>query len=91
MVDTQGGVVNTQDNIKNTQDDTQDIKRDIEKKILIFCITPRSVMEIAYHLGFSQRKSVKKHFEPLVLEGKVAMTLLDKPTSKNQKYVTINQ
>ena len=69
---------------------TQDEKaQDVESRILSFCREPRSVMEIAEHLGYSQRKSVKKHLEPLVAEGRVAMTLPDKPTSKNQKYITI--
>lgn len=72
---------NTQD---NTQDNTLSGK---EKKILDFCIKPRSKREIAEYLGYKTIKSIKLEIEKLLADGKLEMTIPDKPRSRNQKYV----
>ena len=60
-----------------------------ETKILEFCIIPRSTLKIAEMLGLKEKKSARRHIQPLVEQGRLAMTLPDRPNSKNQKYITI--
>jgi hypothetical protein len=56
---------------------------------LEFCQTPKGILEITEMLGYSGRKPTKKYVKPLVEQGRLAMTIPDKPQSKNQKYVTV--
>ena len=72
----------------DTQDNTQDNTQD---RILEYCKIPRSKAEIAEVLGYKDVKSFgKNHLKPLVASHKLLMTIPDKPTSKNQRYVTNN-
>lgn len=73
-----------QDSIHDSiQDSIQD-----ESKILKFCEKPRSRQEIMKFLELTSRKNfVDRYLSPLLSEGKLIMTLPDKPKSKNQKYV----
>jgi ATP-dependent DNA helicase RecG len=88
---------NTQDNIGNTQDGTQDNigntqdMIDKERKILAYCEMARSKKEIAEHLGYKTIKSIKDDVELLLADGKIVMTIPDKPRSKNQKYVAVKK
>ena len=66
-----------------TQDSTQ------EEKILSFCREPKSISEILKMLGYTDKRTVRKYLNPLIEQGRVAMTVPDKPNSKNQKYVTL--
>ena len=50
---------------------------------------PKGILEITEMLGYSGRKPTKKYVKPLVEQGRLAMTIPDKPQSKNQKYVTV--
>lgn len=75
----------THDEIKKTYDKQQGE----ENKILEFCTTPRTILEIMEELGLKERKSARRHIKPLVEQGRLAMTLPDKPKSKNQKYIAI--
>jgi len=59
------------------------------EKILQFCGTPRSILEIAEMLEYKDRKTVRKYLKPLVEQGRLAMTIPDKPNSSRQKYITI--
>lgn len=77
--------VATQD---NTQVNASDIS-DKQKQILDFCVEPKSVKEISEYLGFKERKSTSKYLKQLLEGGRIAMTIPEKPNSKNQKYVTI--
>lgn len=75
-----------------TQVTTQVIERvldDIEIKILEFCTLPKSTREVADFLGFKERKSVSKYLRTLLQEGRIAMTIPNKPNSSKQKYITI--
>lgn len=58
-----------------------------EEKILSFCKEPKTRAEIAAYLG---KKTVfyvtDKYIMPLVRNGKLQMTIPDKPKSRNQKY-----
>ena len=59
-----------------------------ESKILQFCEKPKSRQEIMEFLQLVNRKNfVDRYLSPLLSEGKLIMTLPDKPKSKNQKYV----
>lgn len=58
--------------------------------LLKFCEVPRSVKEIMQHLGMSHRP----HFcdsllRLLTASGKLAPTIPDKPSSPNQRYITV--
>lgn len=70
----------------NAQDSTQ---VEWDKKILEFCSEAKSFLEIMNMLGYKERKSVRKYLNPLLQSGRLAMTVPDKPNSKNQKYVTV--
>ena len=60
---------------------------DVVMKILDFCKEARSISEIMEKFGFDSRTSFRrKYLNTLVKEGRLKMTLPDKPKSKNQKY-----
>lgn len=62
-----------------------------EKSILEFCRTPRGRQEIADYVGVQTVFYVMKHYvEPLLQSGRLAMTLPEKPKSRNQKYFTVD-
>ena len=57
--------------------------------LLDFCNTPRSRKEMQDFLGVEGRKAFNNNYlKPLLEQGKLAMTVPDKPNSRNQKYVT---
>ncbi|MPM99006.1 hypothetical protein SDC9_146196 [bioreactor metagenome] len=59
----------------------------MEMKILNYCMTPRSREELAEEFGFeAPAYFLKKYVQPLIEEGKIKMTMPDKPRSKFQKY-----
>lgn len=56
--------------------------------ILKFCRQPKSLKEIAEYLGIKAFKRVKERYINILLfEGRLVMTVPDKPTSRLQKYV----
>ena len=60
---------------------------DVVMMILDFCKEARSIPEIMKQFGFDSRTSFRrKYLNTLVKEGRLKMTLPDKPKSKNQKY-----
>ena len=73
------------------QDREQDREQDriiIEKQILQFCTSPRSRLEIMEFIKLSGRRYFnERYLQPLLKQGKLLMTLPDKPNSKNQKYI----
>ena len=75
----------TQDSIQdNTQDDTQNKSQ----VILNFCSVPRSRTEIQEHIEIKNRSYfLSKILKPLLESGKLKMTMPNKPTSRNQKYI----
>ena len=57
--------------------------------ILEFCKIPRSREEIQDMLGLKDREHFRKEIlEPLIITGKLELTIPDKPRSPHQKYVT---
>lgn len=70
---------------KKTAADSKDV--DMEQEIINYCITPRSREELAERFGFeAPTYFIKTYIHPLIEEGKIKMTLPDKPRSKFQKY-----
>lgn len=61
----------------------------IEERILRFCTEAKNIQEIMEHLGYRDKKTVRKYLSPLLQQGRISMTIPDKPNSKNQKYITI--
>lgn len=59
----------------------------VEERLLEFCTVPRSRQEIIAFLGFSRYYSMSKIVQPLIDDGKIALTLPDKPKSSKQRYV----
>ena len=73
--------------VATTQDTIQDVAQDKEK-LLDFCSTPKSRREIMDYMGLVNRKHFVAHYlKPLLETGRLAMTIPDKPNSKNQKYI----
>lgn len=60
-----------------------------EQKILVFCTESKSVLEIADMLGYKDKKTVRRYLNPLLEQGRIAMTVPDKANSRNQKYITV--
>lgn len=67
------------------QDEAQD---DIEGKIIKYCNVERNIYEIMNFIGYKNRTRFRRDYiKPLVEREKLKMTIPDKPTSKNQKYI----
>ena len=59
-------------------------------QILSFCMLPRSKKEITEFCGYKDTRSFTSHYiKPLLESGQLKMTLPEKPSSRNQKYVTV--
>lgn len=57
--------------------------------LLAFCKTPRTRKEIADYLGVKTVFYVMQHYvKPLLESGQLAMTMPEKPKSRNQRYYT---
>ena len=63
----------------------------IEEKVLQFCSEAKGILEICEYLGYKDKRSVRKIIDPLLELGRLAMTVPDKPNSRNQKYISIKQ
>ena len=58
-----------------------------DSSVIEFCTTPRSRAELVAFVGKSKNYVMSQIINPLVENGKLKMTLPDKPNSPNQKYV----
>ena len=64
-------------------------KASIREEILSYCFVPRSRQEITDRIGKkSSQYIIRRYVMPLVEEGKMAVTLPEKPRSKWQKFYT---
>ena len=61
----------------------------VAEKVMSFCAEPKSLLEIAGYLGYKDRRSVRRILNPLLEQGRIAMTVPEKPNSRLQKYITI--
>ena len=64
-------------------------KGSVEARILEFCCEPKGIREIVEFLGYKEKKTVRKYLNPLLEQGRIAMTIPEKPNSRLQKYITI--
>lgn len=60
-----------------------------EQQVLNFCSEPKSRREIAEMLNVEEYYAARRYINPLVGAGMLAMTLPDKPRSKDQKYIRV--
>ena len=68
---------------------TPPVEDSVENQILAFCMKAKGILEIAEHLGYKDKKTVRKYLNPLIEQGRIARTIPDKPNSRLQKYITI--
>lgn len=79
-------------NTPNLALQTSEGKGNLAVDLLEFCQKPRSRSEIAEFVGMKTVYVVmKKYITPLLETGKLAMTLPDKPQSKNQRFYSVNE
>lgn len=62
---------------------------DIKADLLKFCEVPRTREEIVGFVELTQYYAMKTLVMPLVEEGKLKMTIPNKPKSRNQRYVAV--
>lgn len=74
-----------------TSQPTSQDNKTIEDKIIELCIEPRSLVEIAKYCGFKDTRYFKERYLNPLLGTRLQMTIPDKPTSSNQKYILINE
>ena len=79
-----------QDAVQDTVQDTVQVIGSITlKDLLEYCSKPRTRQEMQDFCGLAGRNNFARlYIRPLLKEGKLIMTIPDKPHSKNQKYVT---
>ena len=56
---------------------------------MTYCKQARGSKEILEYLNLKDVKSLREQLNKLLDQGRLARTIPDKPTSKNQKYVTV--
>ena len=80
---------NEKDPRRTQEEPKKNPRRTQEEDILEYCKIARSAIEICEEFGFKSIKTFKRnHLKPLLESKKIAMTIPDKPTSKNQKYIS---
>ena len=58
-----------------------------QAKLLAFCTTPRTLEEIMTFVGAKHRSYFRSHtLRPLLEQGRIKLTIPDKPTSPKQRY-----
>lgn len=58
-------------------------------RIIIYCEEPKTAIQIMNYLGYKNIKRFRRDYiKPLVEKGILKMTIPDKPTSRNQKYIS---
>lgn len=65
-----------------------EIYEKFKSMILSFCRIERNIFEIMEYVGYKNRTRFRRDYiKPLVEKGVLKMTIPNKPTSKNQKYI----
>jgi len=59
----------------------------LNDSIVDFCSTPRTRAELVSFVGKSKNHVMSQIIAPLVANGKLKLTIPDKPKSSNQKYI----
>ena len=74
---------------KKVPDKVPDKALDKMKEIVLYCNEPRTAIQIMEHFEYKNIKRFRRDYiKPLVEKGILKMTIPDKPTSKNQKYIS---
>ena len=69
----------------------QDKEQVTIQDLIQFCSVPRSRKEMQEFMGLVGRRNFsEKYIKPLLIAGKIEMTVPDKPNSRNQKYQKVN-
>ena len=80
------------DTDKDTDKDSDKATDKVTHDILSFCITPKSMKEIQEYTGYKHQTHFTKNIlNPLISTGRLALTIPDAPTHRNQKYIATNQ
>lgn len=93
LLDLTGENKNAQDNAqvkqKNAQDNAQVNPKVNEKAIIDFCQEAKSLKEIIEYFGYKNARGFReKYINALLKANKLKQTIPDKPTSRNQKYIS---
>ena len=65
-------------------------RRGITYGLLAFCVQPRTRVELAQFLGIrSTFYAMRRYVRPLIEEGKLAMTIPENPSSREQRFYTV--
>ena len=87
---TKNNTVNGQLRKSPDQDGGGNSARDREAGLLVYCQVPRSRQEIADFLHLRTTSYVmSEYIKPLLESGRLALTLPEKPGSRNQKFYTV--
>jgi divergent AAA domain protein len=66
-----------------------DKRQEIEARIIAFCSTPRTLLEIAEELGYAERYRMKRIYIDPLIGTRLQMTSSSSKTDPTQRYVTI--
>ena len=64
-------------------------RQEIEARIIAFCSTPRTLLEIAEELGYAERYRMKRIYINPLIGTRLEMTSSSSKTDPTQRYVTI--
>ena len=68
------------------RDQDRDQEKTIERRIIDYCIEPKSMSQIMNYVGYTNRSKFRNKYIKPLLEYALEMTEPDKPNSRNQKY-----
>lgn len=63
----------------------------MHEALVVFCREPRTLQEIANHLGYSDRNWMKRMYIDPILGELIEMTSSESKNAPTQKYVTIKK
>ena len=69
----------------------KDTNENVFESLIDYCAIPRTREEIIKYVGKSKNHVISKYLSPLVLSGKLKLTIPEKPQSPLQKYYTDEQ
>lgn len=81
--------VNSRSKTENSRSNDGNSRSNFEKLIVDFCSEPKTLEEIANHIGSKDKYYMKRIFINPILGSRLRMTEPDSPNSPTQKYVSI--
>ena len=81
---------NAQENAQNAQEKNKKRTRKVlEELILNYCTEAKTIKQIAQEFEYKNIRSFRERYiTPLLIEGKLKMTIPENPKNRNQKYIT---